>query len=66
MKPLNKIKHGEKVIGCMSTGALFFVDDIRRATSLDDKTLRSVLSRLLKNGYLTKNDRGQWSVVDGE
>ena len=59
-KPLEKIKHGPKVVEIMPPGDLFFVDDIRRATGLDDKTLRGVLSRLLKNRHLFKNERGQW------
>lgn len=59
-KPLDKIKHGPKILAAMEEEALFFVEDIRRATGLDKKTLQSVLSRLLKNRYLYKNDRGQW------
>lgn len=60
-KPLEKIKHGQKVIDSMAEGMLYFVDDIRRATSLDDKTMPRVLNQLLKNKYIEKNDRGQWS-----
>lgn len=59
-KPLEKIKHGPKVLDAMPMGSLFFVTDIQKATGLDDKTLRGVLSRLLKNKYLCKNERGQW------
>ena len=61
-KPIVKIKHGTKVVEVMSEGSLFFVEDIRRATGLDEKTLRAVLASLLKNRYLQKNDRGQWSI----
>lgn len=59
-KPLEKIKHGLKVVEAMEDGKLFFVEDIRRATGLDERTLRGVLPRLLKNRYLFKNERGQW------
>lgn len=59
-KTLENIKYGSKVINLMPEGDLFFVEDIRRATGLDDKTLKNVLSRLLKNGHLYKNERGQW------
>jgi len=59
-KPLEKIKHGLKIVEAMEEGKLFFVEDIRRATGLDEKTLRGVLLRLLKNRYLEKNARGQW------
>ena len=59
-KPIEKIKHGPKVLASMEEEALFFYEDIRRATGLDEKTLRGVLSRLLKNHNLYKNERGQW------
>jgi predicted transcriptional regulator of viral defense system len=59
-KPLEQIKHGPKILAAMEEDALFFVEDIRRATGLDEKTLRGVLSRLLKNHHLYKNERGQW------
>lgn len=59
-KPLDKIKHGPKVLAAMEEEALFFVEDIRRATGLDEKTLRGVLSMLAKNRYLYKDHRGQW------
>jgi DNA-binding IclR family transcriptional regulator len=59
-KPIEKIKHGPKVVAALEEEALFFVEDIRRATGLDDKTLRGVLASLLKNHYLFKNERGQW------
>jgi len=59
-KPIEQIKHGDKILAAMEEEALFFVEDIRRATGLDKKTLQSALSRLLKNRYLYKNDRGQW------
>ena len=61
-KPLEKIKHGMKIVDSMVPGRLFFVEDIRRASGLDDRSLRSALSQLLKNGYVEKNERGQWSV----
>ena len=61
-KPLASIKHGQKVIDLVEDGNLYFVDDIRRGTGLDDKTLRTVLARLLKNKYIENNGRGQWSV----
>jgi predicted transcriptional regulator of viral defense system len=59
-KPIDKIKHGPKVLAAMEEEALFFVEDIRRATGLDEKTLRGVLDRLSKNRYLYKDHRGQW------
>lgn len=62
MKPISKIKHGLHVVTVMDEGSLFFVEDIRRATGLDEKALRAVLASLLKNRYLQKNDRGQWSI----
>lgn len=61
-KPIEKIKYGPKVVASMEEGNLFFYDDIRRATGLDERTLRGVLASLLKNRYLEKNERGQWSV----
>lgn len=63
-KALEKIKHGEKVVTSLPVGQLFFVEDIRRATGLDERNLRQVLARLLRNGYLQKNARGQWSVPE--
>jgi DNA-binding IclR family transcriptional regulator len=65
-KPLEKIKHGLKIVEAMEDGQLFFVEDIRRATGLDEKTLRGVLPRLLKNRYLYKNERGQWYRLQEE
>lgn len=61
-KPLEKIKHGVKIVDSMVPGRLFFVEDIRRASGLDDRSLRSTLAQLLKHGYLEKNERGQWSI----
>lgn len=61
-KALEKIKHGSRIVDSMATGELFFVADIRRASGLDDRSLRQALERLLKNGYVQKNERGQWSV----
>lgn len=65
-KALNKIRFGSKIVDAMPPGKMFFVADIQKATSLDDKTLRNVLPRLLKNGHLEKNDRGQWFVPTPE
>jgi len=65
-KPLANIKHGPKIVDAMEGGKLFFVEDIRRATGLDDKTLRGVLQRLLKNRYLHKNEKGQWFKLEEE
>ncbi len=64
MKALEKIKHGQHVVDSLPPGQLFFVVDIQRATGLDPKSLKSVLSRLLKNGYIEKNTRGQWFISD--
>lgn len=58
MKSLNEIKHGDKVVSVLVTsgrGSLF-VDEIRRATGLDDKTLRTVMNRLHKSGFIAKNN----------
>ena len=57
-KRLDKIKHGIKIIDAMPEEELFFVEDIKRVTGLDDKTLRQVINSLLKNGYLYKNKHG--------
>lgn len=59
-KPLDRIKHSNKIVEVMPEEELFFVDDIKRATGLDDKTLKIVLQSMLKNGYLFKNERGLW------
>ena len=61
-KALEKIKHGSKIVDSMAAGQLLFVEDISRASGLDDKSLRLALQRLLKYGYVQKNHRGQWSV----
>jgi predicted transcriptional regulator of viral defense system len=63
-KDLADIKHGQAVVSRMQGNGLFFVEDIRRVTGLDDKLLRATLLRLLKNGYLAKNDNGQWFTPD--
>jgi predicted transcriptional regulator of viral defense system len=57
-KPLDKIKHGTKIVNAMPEEELFFVEDIKRVTGLDDKTLRQVVNSLLKNGYLYRNEHG--------
>lgn len=44
----------------MENASVFFMEDIRRATGLDDKTLRGVMGRLMKNRHLYKNEKGQW------
>lgn len=64
MKDLNKIKHGHHIVDTMDHGGLFFVEDIRRATGLEEKHLIRSLQQLLKHGYVQKNDRGQWSVPE--
>jgi hypothetical protein len=60
-KALSKIKHGDKVMSCLSKGQLFFVADIQKAAGLDDKAIRLVLASLLKNNYL-QNNKGQWFI----
>ena len=62
IKPLEKIKHGYKIFRNMRHDELYFVEDLRRLSGLDDKTLRTVLQRLLKNNYIHKNEHGQWFV----
>jgi predicted transcriptional regulator of viral defense system len=57
-KALDKIKHGTKIVNAMPEEELFFVEDIKRVTGLDDKTLRQVVNSLLKNGYVHKNEHG--------
>lgn len=59
-KPLGDIKHGQRVVDVLVQGELYFVEDIRRATGFDDKTLRKVLAQLLKHKHVDKNSRGQW------
>lgn len=61
-KPLGDIKHGPRVIDVLEHGKLYFVEDIRRATGFDDKTLRTVLAQLLKHKHIEKNQRGQWMM----
>jgi transcription initiation factor IIE alpha subunit len=61
-KELGSIKHGDKIVKAMPEGQLFFVEDIKRATGLDDKTLKRVLNSLLKNGHVYKNPYGQWYI----
>lgn len=65
-KTLDKIKHGHKIINIMPPGVLFFVEDIRRASGLDSRNLKDSLNKLLKNGYLNKNERGQWFIKEDE
>lgn len=64
-KPVEKIKYGYKIIDNMVYDSYYFVEDLRRLSGLDNKTLRTVLSRLYKNNHITKNDRGQWSINSG-
>jgi DNA-binding IclR family transcriptional regulator len=65
-KELQSIKHGNKIVEAMPEGRLFFVEDIKRTTGIDDKTLRRVLNSLLKNGHLYKNEYGQWYKLETE
>lgn len=62
VKPLGDIKYGPRVVDALEHGNLYFVEDIRRATGFDDKTLRTVLSQLLKHKHIEKNGRGQWTL----
>ena len=57
-KPLDKIRHANKIIDAMPEEELFFVEDIKRITGLDEKTLRRVVNSLLKDGYVHKNEHG--------
>ena len=59
-KALTEIKHGQRVVDSLESGQLFFVADIKKATGLDDKTLRTVLNNLLRHQFLHNNGRGQW------
>jgi predicted transcriptional regulator of viral defense system len=61
-KALGDIKHGVSVVSRLQGNGLFFVEDIRRLTGFEDKILRTTLTSLLKHGYLSKNDKGQWFV----
>jgi hypothetical protein len=62
-KPLTKIKHGEKVLNALQTSTFFL--DISRATSLESKALQKVLAALQKNGYIVKDHRDHWTIVEG-
>ena len=55
---MEEIKHGKRVVESLE-GAMF-VDDIRRATGLDERSLRRVLQQLSKNGHISKDMRGLW------
>lgn len=61
-KNLDDIKYGVNVIKALQTHKKYFVNDIKRATGLEQKALVKVLQTLLKNEYLEKNDKGQWYV----
>ncbi len=61
-KQLKDIKHGQRVVDSLDFTELYFVVDIQRKTGLDPKSLKSTLNRLLKNGFMDKNNRGQWYV----
>lgn len=63
VKPLGDIKYGPRVVEVLEQGKLYFVEDIRRATGFDDKTLRTVLAQLLKHRHIEKNQRGQWMLT---
>lgn len=62
-KTLDKIKHGQKVLDAVGDRRCFVVD-IQKASGLDDRTLRTVVNRLHKNGFLVKDVHGQWSVAE--
>lgn len=64
MKPIEKLKNGEKVFAVLKKPMMF--DEIRRATFLETKELQQCLMRLQKNGYVEKNDRGQWNGIKPE
>lgn len=66
IKPLGDIKHGSGVVDALEQGKLYFVEDIRRATGFDDKTLRKVLAQLLKHKHIENNQRGQWMIPPTE
>lgn len=57
-KPLDKLKHGTKIINTLSK-PLFFAE-IAKATSLDTKILQSALARLKKNAYVVQVPSGAW------
>lgn len=61
-KALKQIKHSDKIIRNMTPDLVYFVDDLRRASGLDSKTFVKVLASLLKNGYVSKNSRGEYAV----
>lgn len=54
-KSLDKIKHADKVMALLSAPKMF--TDLRES-GLDQKTLQNVLAQLVKNGYVSKDDRG--------
>ena len=63
VKDLNDIKHGKKVIEALNGGHTFFVKDIQKETGLDERTLKNVLSSLLKHHYIYSKN-GQWLVTE--
>ena len=60
-KPLEKLKNGPRIVEAMIQPMTF--DDLRRATFLDSKALQAGLARLVKHGYVAKNQRGQWNAI---
>ena len=62
MKKLEEIKHSDKVVKALEAEEMFFVD-LSKATSLDAKSLQSCLNKMHKNGYISKNSKGQWCNV---
>lgn len=65
MKSLDKIKHGDKVVSYLVVTSKPFcsIDEIKRHSGLDDKTLRQVMNQLLKHGYIEKNEYG-WVISE--
>lgn len=56
-KPLDKIKHGDKILAVMGDG-FYFVADLEGHTGLDPKSFKQTMTALMKNGYIVKNEKG--------
>ena len=61
VKALETIKYGQQVANSLPAGELFFFADIQKATGLDTKSLQTALTRMFKNGYITRED-GRWCL----
>ncbi len=62
MKPISKIKHGDKIISALEPGKLYFVPEIQRLCGLDPKSFLAALNQLRNNKHIVTNSRGQWFI----